>query len=309
MNHKRTGTILTHISTLSVLLTILAGGLVHATGSGLACPDWPLCFGQYFPSMKGAVFYEHGHRLIAGTTGILVWVTAIYNLFLSRTYWQKLFYVGSMNLIVIQAVFGGLTVIWQLPSWVSTTHFILAHGTLTLMVILSWSVWRQGGGISSRAARFVSTPKRWFSLGVLLLIMIQMVVGAWLRHIGSPGAPINVACEQFPLCEPTWVNVMTDYFFTYYILHRILAVVVTVGIVWLTWQLRSLRGRNPLCYHLALFSSVTVLVQVLLGELTVRMFLAVSPATLHLAGANLILIALLWLQLELWDPRRLIETL
>ena len=46
-----------------VLLVI--GGMVHATGSSLACPDWPLCYGQFFPSMEGGVLYEHGHRLVA----------------------------------------------------------------------------------------------------------------------------------------------------------------------------------------------------------------------------------------------------
>ena len=46
-----------------VLLVI--GGMVHATGSSLACPDWPLCYGQFFPAMEGGVLYEHGHRLVA----------------------------------------------------------------------------------------------------------------------------------------------------------------------------------------------------------------------------------------------------
>jgi len=55
---------------LVALLT--AGGLVTSTGSGLAVPDWPLSFGRFFPPMVGGVLFEHGHRLIAATVGLLI---------------------------------------------------------------------------------------------------------------------------------------------------------------------------------------------------------------------------------------------
>ena len=50
-----------HFATATVGLTfllLLIGGLVHGTGSSLACPDWPLCFGSFFPEMKGNVLVE-----------------------------------------------------------------------------------------------------------------------------------------------------------------------------------------------------------------------------------------------------------
>jgi heme A synthase len=298
---------LTHLSTLGVLLTILAGGLVHATGSGLACPDWPLCFGQYFPAMEGAVLYEHSHRIIAGVTGVLVWVTGIVSFFdPESTSRQRGLYGLSMGLILVQALLGGLTVLWRLPDWVSTTHFVVAQATLACLVTLSWSTWRiLRRPHDTSITRYVGAEHRWIGGVTLFLLSVQAVVGAWLRHIGSPGSPIRHACQFLPMCEPDWVQLTTSYYYMYYVWHRILAVLVTVAVVVMTWVFRDFRRRIDICYRLSWVAAIAVLVQVLLGVLTVRAHLAVVPATLHLAGADLLLITMIIINLELWTPEGL----
>ena len=52
-------------------LLITLGGLVTNTDSGLACPDWPTCFGTPFPKMVGGVLLEHGHRYLATAVGFV----------------------------------------------------------------------------------------------------------------------------------------------------------------------------------------------------------------------------------------------
>ena len=53
------------------IVLIVAGGLVTNTDSGLACPDWPTCYGSLVPRMTGNVAIEHTHRLIATAVGLL----------------------------------------------------------------------------------------------------------------------------------------------------------------------------------------------------------------------------------------------
>lgn len=55
---------------LTVVL-ITFGGLVTNTDSGLACPDWPTCFGTPFPKLVGGIAMEHGHRYLATLVGFV----------------------------------------------------------------------------------------------------------------------------------------------------------------------------------------------------------------------------------------------
>ena len=57
---------------------IIAGALVTSNDAGLATSDWPLSNGEFFPNMVGNLFWEHGHRMIATTVGLLTIVLAVY---------------------------------------------------------------------------------------------------------------------------------------------------------------------------------------------------------------------------------------
>src|SRR3954466_1741169 len=62
---------------VATYLLIRIGGLVHGTGSSLACPDWPTCYGTMMPKMEGGVLVEHSHRLAAVTVAVLTLLLAI----------------------------------------------------------------------------------------------------------------------------------------------------------------------------------------------------------------------------------------
>src|SRR5919107_961357 len=79
----------TVFATGATLFLIVAGALVTSHDAGLATNDWPLSNGQVFPEMVGNLFWEHGHRMVATTVGILTIVLMIYILVKEKRSWVR----------------------------------------------------------------------------------------------------------------------------------------------------------------------------------------------------------------------------
>jgi heme A synthase len=119
-----------------VLLVI--GGMVHATGSSLACPDWPLCYGQFFPAMEGGVLFEHGHRLVALAVSVLTVALAVTVWRRQRGTSVRAGALAAVGLVLFQAALGALTVVWKLPLVVSSGHLATSMAFFSVLVWLSW---------------------------------------------------------------------------------------------------------------------------------------------------------------------------
>ncbi|MGZ7042720.1 MAG: COX15/CtaA family protein, partial [Thermoanaerobaculia bacterium] len=117
----------TKLVAASTLFLIFAGAMVTSTGSGLAVPDWPLSYGMLMPPMIGGIFYEHGHRMIAATVGLLTVIQALW--LWRREPKRRVRMLGflAVGAVIAQGVLGGLTVIFLLPHAISVAHAGLAE--------------------------------------------------------------------------------------------------------------------------------------------------------------------------------------
>ena len=177
--------LLTLVTTCATFVLIIAGGLVTSNDAGLSVPDWPLSHGSLWPEMRGGVFYEHTHRMLGAAVGLLI---IVLNLWLWRKEsrsWVKYLGLVALMVVISQGVLGGITVLFFLPAPVSIAHAGLAQVffCLTVTLVLVTSV----GWIETDQSLQFRVSERVDVLAALttLVIFLQVIAGAILRHLGT----------------------------------------------------------------------------------------------------------------------------
>jgi heme A synthase len=277
---ERWAGILARLTAGATWVLLLVGCLVHGTGSSLACPDWPLCFGSAFPKMENGVQYEHTHRLVATAVGLLTIGLAV-ALHVRREKDRvaaKMGYVG-VGLVCFQGLLGGITVLLRLPILVTLTHLGTSMAFFCLMTLIALRV-RDGGppaheGGGSRLAAL----RPWFGLAAVATFC-QIVLGGIVRHTSS-----GLACFGIPLCNgELWPFHAGAH---WHMAHRIFAILLGSYLLALAAVTRG-TGETRVV-RLVRLSAVLVLVQITLGVLSVLSMLALSAVTIHLGVAALLL--------------------
>ena len=161
---------------------IIAGALVTSNDAGLATPDWPLSNGQFFPKMVGNLFWEHGHRMVATTVGFLTLVLAVYIRLREKRDWMWQLALFAVIAVCAQGLLGALTVKFMLPLGVSAAHATLAQlffcTTVSIAVFTSKS-WIEAPALNEEKDVL---PLRYLCSVALVSILVQLVLGATLRH-------------------------------------------------------------------------------------------------------------------------------
>jgi heme A synthase len=270
------------ITASCTFVLLLMGGLVHNTRSSLACPDWPLCFGQVFPKMEGGVLVEHSHRLVAATVTLLAFALMI-------GCWRRATRVRDAGLakagaiafalILVQALLGGLTVIFRLPTLVSTAHLAVSQLFFVSLIYIAF----RAGQTSEAQPRALPKKVQRMTLWAAGLVYAQMVLGALMRHLGA-----GLACTDVPLCQgklwPTGVHPNVQL----HVLHRLFALVVLGHLIGMAIVVAK-NSQRGVIKALAIAAPILVCVQITLGILSVTTFLDAVPVTAHLGVAAAIL--------------------
>ena len=177
---------------VAVFFLMTLGNVVSATGSGLACPDWPLCHGSIIPPLRADVLIEYSHRLAALAATVLIVATTVLTLRGTRAPGLRRLAWLLPALLAAQIALGGITVLLKLPHLISTAHLVNALLILAGLIVLARGLRpsapaRAGGG---------ADPLRRLARVGLIVLLVQLALGGYVRHSGA-----GLACPDFPLCS------------------------------------------------------------------------------------------------------------
>jgi cytochrome c oxidase assembly protein subunit 15 len=246
--------------------------------------------------MVGGIFYEHGHRLIASTVGFMTIGLVVLLSYVEPRRWVRRLGWLALAAVVLQGALGGLTVIYLLPDAISISHAGLAQiffGLTVSIALFTSRTWRQPPDPPVDDARL-----RQRMLNVTVLIYLQILIGATMRHTGA-----GLAIPDFPLSygrilPPFWNAQIAVHF-----LHRIGAVAIVAVVLATLWTLRRQHARRRELMRPAWLLAAAVAVQVTLGALVVLTGKQPIINTLHVATGATVLGTSLFLTLRTYRVR------
>jgi heme A synthase len=257
---------------------IVLGAWVRATGSGLACPDWPTCYGHFLPlpgeipPQAGYAYYqvmlEWLHRLLAGAMlgplvlviGWLAWRARAHNPRLPG------YAAALVLLLLVQAGLGGVTVLDQNSPWSVALHL----STALLLFSVLWL-------IHARTAPAIARPAG--SAGPLSVALWLLALGAMASAALTTKSGAALACATWPLCDGALIPDLSDPAIRLNFSHRLLALGVGLGALALYL---ACRGR-PHLGSLAALVLLLALAEIALGGLMVLWHVPLATAITHQA--------------------------
>jgi protoheme IX farnesyltransferase len=280
-----------YASLVASFLVVVWGGVVRVTGSGLGCPDWPLCHGQFLPSLDPTTRIEWFHRFLAIVGGITVAAVVLWSLVVYRADRRILaLAIIAAILYPLQAVLGAITVVLELPpEWV-TVHLANAElllGTLTVIaVVVRWP----------DVARGPSGGWTWLALAAAVGTFVLLLSGAYVR-----GANSTTACLSWPLCGTG------DYFppsgdAAIAMAHRVVAAAVGVLVLYACLEAWRHRRDAPGLGPFGITTAVIFIAQIAIGA--ANPLTQFSPWALgaHPAVASLLWCSVVGLAAVAWRP-------
>jgi protoheme IX farnesyltransferase len=275
---------------VATFVLIALGGLVRATDSGLGCPDWPLCFGDWLPPAELHAWIEHTHRLVAATfVGPLVGAVGLITLFTGRRRDRPMLAAAFVAgvLVIAQSLLGALVVVEQLPPGLVTGHLAMA------LLVFAATIF-----IAERAARGPFPAARaagGLVVGLVALtaaaVFAQMLLGSWVT-----GQNAGLAFADFPLMNGALLPAFVVGEQAIQFAHRLLSIVIVALAVGTALAVHR-RTDDLLTRRLSLLIVGLVVLQIGLGGANVLSRLSALFVVPHLAVGAAIWGASVWLLL------------
>jgi len=304
------------LGALLAACVVVLGAWVRLTDAGLGCPDWPGCYGHVFPQTTHhftRALHEMIHRYFAGTLVAIITSLCVWASWNRKDRGQPVLPVALLFVLVcVQGALGMKTVTLLLQPLIVTSHLL---GGLSTLGLLWWLSLRPERDPLTAA----ETGLRKFALGGLALLVLQIALGGWTSSNYAA-----VACPDFPTCQQSWWPQMDyrDAFVLWrglgvdyeggvlanparvaiHFTHRLGAAVVGMSLISLgiLVVMRSQRRGLALAGKMLM---AAVLLQISIGVATVHWGVPLTLATMHNAGAALLVIVMVTLLRALWPTR------
>lgn len=288
------------LTIFAVYLVILMGGIVRASGAGMGCPDWPMCFGQWIPPTEESqlpanyheIYAERGYentqfnpvktwteytnRLVGVTIGFLIFLTA----WSSRIYLKTdkaIFYLslGIFFLVSFQGWLGSSVVASNLKPVMITLHMLLA---LFIVALLIYTIARsQRQFLSQIDTRSLPDKFKTVLIAAMIMTLLQVAMGTQVRE-----AVDFIAREHIE--RQYW----RDDFPVIFYIHRSFSAIILFTNLWLAWKLYQSVDKQSLLFRTGLALATLVIIAILAGISLDRLGVPPIVQPLHLLMANLI---------------------
>jgi len=262
-------------------MVMAIGSATRVMNAGLACPDWPLCYGTVLPAeqMNLQVFLEWFHRLVASTVGfatiILFGASWYFRQYLPK--WLPWATSGSLALVVFQGILGGLTVTQLLRFDIVTAH--LGTGLLFFSSLLATATALKKHQLNNDQKSSNSSKKlAWLGLAATCLVYLQSILGAlvasqWALHQCFATQDMCIVLNN-------------------HLLGVIPATIASIAVVLTALLYKEI---DRLLRQAASIAGLLVIAQVAIGYATYKLHLQVEPLTVsHQAIGSALLGSLVW---------------
>ncbi|MGZ4121880.1 MAG: COX15/CtaA family protein [Tumebacillaceae bacterium] len=277
------------VTTIVVFMMTILGAVVVGTQAGFACPDWPLCHGQIIPPLDNPlVLIEWFHRTTSALGGLFILLTA-FKAWRHRHDHKLYKQLSILTVIVlaVQGLAGAAIVVFKLPGYMTTIDVTNGMFLISIFGIMTALELRRKDLKTGKATKELDGRMATMFRPAQIMFfatLLEVVVGGLFRHTGYSEALFgrnDYLKNHFQdiMLSPTGAT-------AFLMFHIMIAIMVTAALVWVLVQ--AIRKHVLLAPAIALL--LVVLMQMLLGFVTLETELKLVPATSHMADAALIMV-------------------
>jgi cytochrome c oxidase assembly protein subunit 15 len=276
--------VITLIALVTLVGIVFTGAGVRLTASGLGCPDWPKCHGEYVAPAQINAWIEYGNRLLTGVVSVAVISACLLALF-RRPYRKHLVQIGVLLPLGVigQAILGAFVVYYHLPPELVIFHFILSMILIDAAFALFWCSRYEPG------ERRYSTDWRstWAVRALIPVGQLTIFLGTIATASGPhPGDHDKELIRRFDFKGADTLEWVVQR-------HAAMAVIFALAVLAVIFFVRrsggDSRAQKPLLVTLGL-----ICLQIGIGILQWQLHLPAWIVWFHVVVATLLWVAVLW---------------